>query len=262
MRAVLAGPQIFSPSDRMETNMKRSRILPLIGTALGLALASPATAMTVYDPTNYAQNVLQAARALQQINNQVQALQNDAQSLLNQAKNLASLPYSSLQTLKGSVDRTRALLDQAKGIAHDVGAIDQAFRSTYSPAAASDSQAQLVARAQGRWHQSVDAFQDALKVQAGVVSNLTGHRQELEALIGASQGAGGALQAAQAGNQLLALASQQLADLTAAIAAQGRAQSFAAAQTAAAQDQGREHLRRFLSPRSAYQPTSVTLFRR
>lgn len=229
--------------------------------AMALLLATPAGAITVYDPTNYAQNVLQAARALQQINHQITALQNDAQSLLNQARNLTSLPHSALQTLRGSLDRTRQLLGEAKGIAHEVADIDKAFRSTYAPASASDTQAQLVARAEGRWRLSVQAFEDALKVQAGVVGNLTGHSSELATLVDASQSAAGALQAAQAGNQLLALASQQLADLTAATAAQGRAQALSAAQAVAAQDQAREHLRRFLAPRSAYRPGTVTLFR-
>ena len=40
----------------------------------------------VFDPNNYAQNVLTAARALQQINNQITSLQNQAQMLINQAK--------------------------------------------------------------------------------------------------------------------------------------------------------------------------------
>ena len=65
----------------------------LIGAAC-LAFASvcaPARAqMIVYDPSNYAQNVLQAARALQQISNQITSLQNQTQMLLNQAKHLAS----------------------------------------------------------------------------------------------------------------------------------------------------------------------------
>ena len=40
-------------------------------------VCAPARAqMIVYDPSNYAQNVLQAARALQQINNQITSLQN------------------------------------------------------------------------------------------------------------------------------------------------------------------------------------------
>ena len=46
--------------------------------------------MTVFDPTNYSQNVLTAARALQQVNNQIQSLQNEAMSLINEARNLAS----------------------------------------------------------------------------------------------------------------------------------------------------------------------------
>ena len=54
-----------------------------------------AAQLVVFDPNNYAQNVLTAARALQQINNQIVSLQNQAQMLINQAKNLATLPFSS-----------------------------------------------------------------------------------------------------------------------------------------------------------------------
>ena len=55
---------------------------------------------------------------------------------------------------------------------------------------------------------------------------------KMSELIGRSQGATGALQAAQAGNQLLALQGQQLADLTAVVAANGRAQALADARKA------------------------------
>jgi P-type conjugative transfer protein TrbJ len=49
-------------------------------TAMSLAvLPVPASAqMPVFDSTNYAQNLLQAARALEQINHQVSSLQNEA----------------------------------------------------------------------------------------------------------------------------------------------------------------------------------------
>ena len=67
----------------------------------------------------------------------------------------------------------------------------------------------------------------------------------LDTLVSASQSASGALQATQAGNQLLALQSQQLADLTAAVAAQGRAQALDAARNAAEEAEARERLRRF-----------------
>jgi type IV secretion system protein TrbJ len=101
-----------------------------------------------------------------------------------------------------------------------------------------------------------------MRVQATVVNNLETSRSQMSALVGASQGATGALQARQAGNQLLALQIQQLADLIAAVAAQGRAQSLEASQRASAQDQGREQLRRFLTPGQGYQSSSVRMFHR
>src|SRR5712691_13011085 len=74
----------------------------------------------VFDPNNYAQNVLTAARELQQINHQITALQNQAQMLINQARNLASLPYSSLQQLQSSIQRTQQLLAQAQNITFNI----------------------------------------------------------------------------------------------------------------------------------------------
>src|SRR5437016_7097502 len=178
--------------------------------------------LVVFDPNNYAQNVLTAARALQQINNQIVSLQNQAQMLINQAKNLASLPYSSLQQLEQSIQRTQQLLSQAQRIAYDVQQIDRAFSTTYAPASASMSDGLLVANAQTRWQNSVAGLQDAMRVQASVVGNLDTNRTQMSALVTASQGASGGLQASQAGNQLLALQAQQLADLTATVASQGR----------------------------------------
>ena len=229
--------------------------------ALSLAVTSPVSAQwIVFDPNNYVQNVLTAARELQQINNQITSLQNEAQMLINQAKNLASLPYSSLQQLQSSIQRTQQLLAQAQRIAYDVQQIDRAFSTNYAPATSRQSNQALITNAQSRWQNSVAALQDALRVQAGVVGNLDTNRTQTSALVTSSQGASGALQATQAGNQILALQAQQLADLTATVAAQGRAQSLESAQRAAAQDQGREQLRRFLTPGQGYQSQDVQMF--
>jgi type IV secretion system protein TrbJ len=226
-------------------------------------LTAPASAQwIVYDPTNYAQNLLSATRALQQINNQITSLQNQAQSLINQARNLASLPYSSLQQLQQSVQRTQQLLQEAQGIAYNVQNIDQAFRTNYGASSApmSASDQQLVAQAKERWNNTVSGLQDAMRVQAGVVGNIDTNRTQMTALVGQSQGATGALQATQAGNQLLALQAQQLADLTAVVSANGRAQALADAERSAAAEQGREQRRRFLTPGAGYQPGSAQMF--
>jgi len=245
----------------------RSRAMALAATmlaatplALSPMVATPAHAIIVFDPSNYAQSVLTAARTLEQITNQITSLQNEAQMLINQAKNLASLPFSALQTLQQNVQRTQQLLQQAQGIAFNVQQIDQMFSQKYGNVSMSTSDKQMVADARSRWQNTVGGLQDAMRVQAGVVSNIDSNRTQMSALVSQSQGATGALQATQAGNQILALQSQQLSDLVALLASNGRASALTEAERSAAAEQGREQRRRFLTPGSGYQPGNVQMF--
>jgi P-type conjugative transfer protein TrbJ len=223
-------------------------------------IATPAQALIVFDPSNYAQNVLTAARALQQITNQITALRNQAQMLINQARNLANLPFSALQQIQQSVQKTQALISQARNIAFNVQQIDQMFSQKYSSVSLSASGQQLVADARSRWQNTVSGLQDALRIQAGVVGNIDSNRTQMSTLVTQSQSATGALQATQAGNQLLALQSQQLSDLVALISANGRAGALTEAERTAAAEQGREQRRRFLAQGSGYQPGSARMF--
>ncbi|WP_380878907.1 conjugal transfer protein TrbJ [Sphingomonas sp. DBB INV C78] len=246
--------------------LRRAVLAGAIATSsmIGITAATPAHAQfggIVYDPTNYAQNVLTAARSLQQINNQIQQIQNQATSLINEARNLTSLPFSSLQRLQQQVQRTLQLLGEAQRIAYDVQNVQQAFSNRYKGAALTGTHAHMVANANARWEDSVGAFEDALRVQAGVVGNIDGARTTMDGLVSSSQSATGALQAAQAGNQLLALQSQQLADLTALLAAQGRAQALDSARNAAVEAESRERRRRFLTRSTGYQPGNASMFR-
>ena len=246
---------------------KRIRITLAAGLAvLTLATASlPAQAQfgfggVVFDPTNYAQNVMTAARELQQVNNEIQSLTNQATSLVNQAKNLASLPYSSLAQLEQSISQTQQLLVQAQRIAYDVSTIDQAFTQNYPQSYSGTSSQQLLADAQTRWQNSRAGFQDAMRVQAGAVQNLDSTRTEIDALVSNSQSASGALQAAQSGNQLVALQTKQLADLTAVMAAIARAQSLEGARNVESQEQAQQQLSSFLNYGAGYQPGSAQMF--
>ncbi len=240
--------------------LRRLASASIIALTLATGMRPASAQLIVFDPNNYAQNVLTAARALQQINNQIVSLQNQAQMLINQAKNLETLPFSSLLQLEQSIQRTQQLLSQAQRIAYDIQQIDRAFSTTYAPASASVSDQALIVNAQSRWQNALASLQDAMRTQAAVVGNLDTNRTQMSALVTSSQGATGALQATQAGNQLLALQAQQLADLTAVVAAHGRAQNLESAQHSAAQDQGREQLRRFLTRGAGYQPTTVQMF--
>ena len=209
-----------------------------------IVLAPSAHALPVFDATNYSQNILQAARALQQIRNQITSIQNEAQSLLNDSRNLTKLPESIQKELDQSVRATQALLKEAKGIAYDVKNVDETFAKRYAGANLKASDKDLITQARERWGDSASGFQDALRVQAGIVQSMEMTRSKTGDLIKQSQDSVGALQASQAGNQLLALQLKQLTDLTALLAANGRAQVLDAANKASARAQAREQFKR------------------
>lgn len=235
--------------------MIRFRPFVALTVASALSAAQPPAAAhahmqwAVYDAAGHVQNVIQAARALEQINNQIQSLQNEATMLVNEARNLASLPYSSLQTLQDQVERTRSLLAEAQTLAYDVQEIETAFDTRYGAARVTASERELIELARSRWNTSVAGFEDAMRLQAGVVQGLGATRDEMGRLVDASQTATGALQAAQAGNQLLALQSSQLVELTALLAAQGRASVLDAADRAASRADAQVRFRRFMGER-------------
>src|SRR3954468_19686394 len=101
--------------------MKRY-LAPLLIVLATTAIIPPAQAQwTVFDPQNYAQNLLEASRALQQINNQIQALQNQALMLQNMASNLNPLrEVSQLSGMVTSLTQITNLMNQAQGIAFNV----------------------------------------------------------------------------------------------------------------------------------------------
>jgi P-type conjugative transfer protein TrbJ len=246
----------------MKTFPLTRRALAIAASAAVLALGAGVAAraqVTVFDPANYAQNVMTAARELQQVQHEVTSLQNQAQMLINQARNLASLPTSTLGLLQSDLARTQQLLAGAQRITYSTGQINAAFQTTYGQASLSTPDLQLVARAQQRWQTTLSSFQDALNVQAGAVANLASTRAQMSTLVTSSQGAAGALQAAQSGNQLLALIAKELADLIAVETAQARAASLSAADQTTTPADARVRFSQFMAG-GTYTRANVAMF--
>jgi P-type conjugative transfer protein TrbJ len=214
-----------------------------------------ADALPVFDASNYAENVLQAARALAQINNQIQSLQNETVMLQNMAKNLQRLDYSSLTQMTAGLQQVDTLMLQAQGISYNVNTTTSSFQSLYpqdyASAVTSD---QLVMDARARWRESMNAYQHTMSVQSQVVQNVQADRGLLTALANESQNAEGALQAQQATNQLLALSNKQQLQIQSMMAAQFRAEAAEQARAAESQEQGRSAVKRFLGDRHMYTP--------
>jgi P-type conjugative transfer protein TrbJ len=108
--------------------------------------------LLVFDPSNYSQNLLTAARSLQQIQNQITSLQNQAQMLINQAKQLEQLPTTVLNDVGRDYAQIQNLLRQADGITYNVQSLNQAFSQSYPVSiSAATSNQQMIAGAQQRW---------------------------------------------------------------------------------------------------------------
>src|ERR1700761_5439093 len=192
--------------------MKRYLATLFVSILAATAMVPPAQAQwTVFDPQNYAQNLLEAARALQQINNQIQALQNQAMMLQNMATNLNPLKdVSQLSEMVTSLTQITNLMNQAQGIAFNVNSTIAAWSKAYPTSyPAGTGSATLTADAQQRWQNSMSALQDTLKVQAQVVQNVQTDTASLTSLTTASQNATGNLAVSQATNQLIALSTKQ-----------------------------------------------------
>ena len=231
-------------------------LVPVSVSATFVLPAAPATAIPVFDATNYTQNILQAARALEQINNQIKSLQNEAAMLQNMARNLERIDFPQLQQMTSALKQIDQLMGQAKAIDFRVSSLDRQFSKLFpmgtDNALRSD---QRVADARARLDAAMDGFKQSMTIQAEVVSNIRDDAQLLHELSQRSEGAVGGLQAQQATNQLIALSTKQQFQLQELMAAEFRSQGLERAREVQAEAEARAATRRFLGSGKAYTPS-------
>lgn len=113
---------------------------------------------------------------------------------------------------------------------------------------------QRIATARQRLDAEMASLRHTMAVQSGIVENVRDDAQALSEIVAKSQGAEGSLQAQQATNQLLALATKQQFQLQTLMAAQFRSQSLEAARRGQSAREARARTTRFLGDGKAYTP--------
>jgi P-type conjugative transfer protein TrbJ len=216
----------------------------------------------VIDTANLAQNIMTAARSLEEVNNQITQIQQYIQMLEYAARNVATLPFSVLSQLQSSMMQLDSLMDQARSLSYSVNQLQQQFQDLYPnySAAGNLNQAGLLADAQARWAASVDTYRHTMTVQSQIVSAIPADQADLSALVDQSQGAVGTLQAIQSGNQLLALQSHQLSATQDLLAASARAQAADAMRHAEAENSAKAEWQRFYGSGVGYTSSQVQVF--
>lgn len=227
------------------------------GTSLALAPSPAAAAMPVFDATNYSQNLLQAARALEQINHQLQSLQNEATMLQDMARNLERIDFPQLEKLRSAMTRINQLMGEAEGIGFKVDTLDERILKLFPGEAGRQlGKDQRIADARARLDAARQSFEHAMTVQAEIAGNVSEDSALLAELIERSQGASGSLQAQQSANQLLALSIKQQLQVQELMAAEFRGQAFDRARKIQSEQDGKAATRRFLGSGKAYRPGS------
>jgi P-type conjugative transfer protein TrbJ len=239
--------------------MPRIRLSSLLRALLGAVAVAPlATApaqsqLAVIDPANLIQTALNAARALQQINNQVTQITNQVRQLENDAKNLTRLGDTFAPEIMSKLREMDTLLNEARGLALKVNETRSALENLYSGDYRGTDVATRAQMAAGQIDAARSALQTSLILQAQVTEQLRDDQTTLQSLSQASASATGALSAQQATNELLTFQAQQSMRLQALLVAESRAEALTRAREMEVRAQARaQHDHFFGGAKTAY----------
>jgi P-type conjugative transfer protein TrbJ len=236
------------------TALRRTSItVPIIVGVMATLLPRAAAQLTVFDAANYQQNLLTAARALQQINNQVRQLEAQMQVLQRMDQNLHQLEPTLAPDLQRTLSDIASQLRAGEGIALRLAASQNAYEQLFPRQVASTlSSADALANAQNRWDAAYAAHKRAALMQGQIADSVDGDTRLLGEAMARSKAAAGALEVAQAGNELTGLSLKQSLALQSLLAAQQRAETLLGARALATEDEARQRFKSFLGTGSAY----------
>ena len=236
-------------------NLLRRTLLaaPVAAGLLATCVPRATAQLTVFDPSNFQQNLLSATHALEQINNQVRTLQNQAQMILRMDQNLVRLGSTLSPDLQRTLADIQTQLRAGEGIAlrlqQTQSQYEQLFPRQVSATLSTDD---VLRNARTRWEEEHAAFKRAALLQGQLADGIETDTRLLGDAMARSRNAAGALEAAQAGNELTGLTVKQSLALQSLLAAQHRAETLTRARDLATEDEARQRFKSFVGTGSAY----------
>lgn len=199
-----------------------ARIIRSFAAALAITaaiLAAPAARAQqgiVFDASNFAQNVLQAERSLQQIHNQMTSLQNEARML-------EASPLQLSPELSQSIREAQALYRTAEGLSYQIDQLTTDLKTTYPEVWSAYRLSDVAARTRTWLEQDRRAIEFAMRAEARAVAMIGRTSARVDAALLASAAAQGPTGVGQATNQLLGINIAQISEIQTLLIAQARA---------------------------------------
>jgi type IV secretion system protein TrbJ len=198
---------------------------------------TPAHAAIVFDPTNHIQNVLTAARALEQIRVQTE-------QLTAQIRSLSQNPYNHMGEIGRAMSALTELSDQARGLAGSVQGLERQFEELYPDRPNARNAMERIMASARRIEVARQTAQDAARVAASIDQGRAARSARMVGAMNAAQSADGQTSAIQSSVQALGVMSEQLEGLQALIASQTRLAAEESARRAAERQQAVDAHRR------------------
>jgi P-type conjugative transfer protein TrbJ len=225
----------------------------ITGSLLAALLAATGPAhgqgIPVFDASTFAQTLITAENAVQQVTQ----IANEVTMIQNQMRSLATLGTGSFDTLTanlgGQLAQLNTVMASVQGVSYQIDTIEGQFRDLFpSSRDWSDIPVEQYGAYLQQWSgQLQDATRTAMQSQA-VIDGLRLNNTEAQNILAQSQGADGEVRQLQAVNEMLAVLTQQMGDMTTVMATSGRVSASAAAASQAERDAQREFRRRFMAP--------------
>jgi P-type conjugative transfer protein TrbJ len=212
-------------------------VLGIVGSANLAFEAKPVQAAIVFDPTNHIQNVLTAARALEQIRVQTE-------QLTAQIRSLSQNPYDHMGEIGRAMSALTQLSDQARGLAGSVQGLERQFEELYPNEPNARNALDRIMASARRIEVARQTAQDAARVAASIDQGRSARSARMAGAMAASQSAQGQTSAIQSSVQALGVMSEQLEGLQALIASQTRLAAEESARRAAERQQALDAHRR------------------
>jgi type IV secretion system protein TrbJ len=195
----------------LKSEAKRRSLLALGAATLALMVgvtaslpSTPAFASIVFDPTNHIQNVLTAARALEQIRVQTE-------QLTAQIRSLSQNPYNHMGEIGRAMSALTELSDQARGLAGSVQGLERQFEELYPDRPNARNALERLMASARRIEVARQTAQDAARLAASIDEGRSARTARMAGAMNASQNAEGQTSAIQSSVQALFASQTRLA---------------------------------------------------
>ncbi len=201
------------------------QIVKIVFMTMGISLSVKTFGFIVFDPTNYAKNLITAANSVRTVENQVTQIRNELQALQFETKNTNTVLNYQWQNITQLTQRLDQSTQQEQALSYSMGDLDSQFRQRY-PNYTNTPGSVNYTDAYHRWNDTtLDTLRHSLSAIGMSASDFQNEETLLSQLSAQGRTATGRMQVLQVSTEIAAENVNQLQELKRIMMTQTNAQN-------------------------------------